>query len=364
MAKEFVSQPSSASSGSFDLRRSLRAARSRPWLVNSVLRGRSTAATGVKDCEDAPSSSATTSVTIVSDPAPTATASCGSEEQSSDDKTAAEAKAATSVKARAKVKAMGSLIPVPVTPVLNGMLSSSSRLCGSTTPGKEDDVRKDKTTAASRTVTGETASASRLPVRIKASLVGPRPAPEQVRLDKPLVAYAGRPVDKEAGKKRGTKGIGGGVFRPIVRRPEAMSIQRCINSEPIRSTRFDRPVKSILKHHVDLVGKTEPTTPNSAGHGVTSGAPDQKKSVTFAPSLLITPARCWPKHIVPEWRCRQCDSCGHLSWCRELEGAKLGLQASDVWLEDQLIRGHDYLKQSGGYLSKHGSHAPTELWSF
>ncbi|KIX97933.1 uncharacterized protein Z520_06011 [Fonsecaea multimorphosa CBS 102226] len=356
MAKEFASEPFS-SSGSFDLRRSLRASRARPWLANSVLRGRSTAA-GVKGGEDAPSSSATTTVTIVSDPAPTVTVSCVSEKQSSDN-TAAEAKAETSVNAGPKAKAMGSRIPVPVTPVLNGMCSS--RLCGSISLGKGGDLGKDKT-ATSPTVTGEAASASRIPVRIKVSQVGRRPALGQVRPSKPLVAHAGYPKDKEAGNKRGTGGCGG--FRPIVRRPEAMSIQSCINPEPIRSHRGDRQVKSILKHRVEPSEETERTTSTSVGHGVTSADLDQNKSVTFAPSLLITPARCWPKDIVPDWRCLQCGSCGHLPWCRELVGAKLGLQASDVWLKDQLIRGHDYLKHSGGYLSKHGSHPPTEPWSF
>ncbi|EXJ71955.1 uncharacterized protein A1O5_04457 [Cladophialophora psammophila CBS 110553] len=358
MAKEFVSKPSSSSSGSFDLRRSLRTARARPWLVNSVLRGRSTAA-GVKDIEVAPSLSATTTVTIVSDSPPTATVGCEPEKQSSDN-TTAEAKAATSVKAQANAKAMGSKIPVPVTPVLHSPLS---RLCGSISLDKEGDLGKDKPTATPPTVTKEAASASRIPVRIKVLPSEPRPALEQERPSKPLVAHAKIAVDKEAGnfKKRGT--VGGG-FHPLVRRPEAMSIQNCINPEPIRSHRADLLVKSILKHRLDLSEETERTAPTSAGHGVTSAAPDQKKTVTFAPTLRITPARCWPKHIVPEWRCRECDSCGHLSWCRELVGAKLGLQATEVWLKDQQIRGHDYLKHSGGFLSKQGSHPPTELWSF
>ncbi|KIW96898.1 uncharacterized protein Z519_02289 [Cladophialophora bantiana CBS 173.52] len=359
MAKELVSKPSSSSSsssGSFDLRRSLRTARARPWLVNSVLRGRSTAA-GVKDSEVAPSLSATTTVTIVSDPPPTATVGFEPEKQSSDN-TTAEAKAATSVKAQANAKAIGSKIPVPVRPVLHSPLS---RLCGSISLDKEGDLGKDKPTATSPTVTEEAASASRIPVRIKVLPSGPRPALEQVRLSEPLVAHAEIAVDKEAGnfKKRGT--VGG--FRPLVRRPEAMSIQSCINPEPIRSHRADLLVKSILKHRLDL-SETERTAPTSAGHGVTSAAPDQKKSVTFAPTLKITPARCWPKHIVPEWRCRECDNCGHLSWCRELVGAKLGLQVTEVWLKDQQIRGHDYLKHSGGFLSKRGSHPPMELWSF
>ncbi|OAP56913.1 hypothetical protein AYL99_09025 [Fonsecaea erecta] len=357
MAKEFVSEPSS-SSGRFDLRRSLRAARARPWLVNSVLRGRSTAA-GVKGVEDAPSSSATTTVIIVSDSALAATVSCDAEKQSLHN-TTAEAKAATSVNAGSKAKVMGSRIPGPVTPVLHGTLSS--RLCGSTTLDKEGDLRKDRTTATSLTITGGTASASRLPVRNKASHVGRRPALEQVRHSKHLVAHARNQVDKEAGNNKGIGGSGG--CRQLVRRLEAMSIQSCINPEPIRSHRGDRLVKSILKHRVEPFEETERTAPTSAGQGVTSDNPAQKKSVTFAPSPLITPARCWPKHIVPEWRCHQCGSCGHLPWCRELVGAKLGLQTSDVWLKDQQIRGYDYLRHSGGYLSKYGSHAPTELWSF
>ena len=67
----------------------------------------------------------------------------------------------------------------------------------------------------------------------------------------------------------------------------------------------------------------------------------------------FTPARFWP--FEEGWRCQVCGGLGkHESWCRTMEGAKLGLVPGDVWLPEQRSRGHNYLIESGGFLSEQG----------
>ena len=315
MATKLASKPLSLSGG-VDSRKASRDARVRPWLTNSVLRGHSPVV-GVAVCKDAPLQLETTTVTIVTDPAPTAIDQRVSEKQSA------------------------SKIPV------------LSRRCQSVPSDKVGVQGKDKQTATPSTPTGMATSASRIPVRINSSLAGRRPAPLQVRPSEPVLAHAGLPADKEVGKKRGTGGLT--VRTVIVSPPAAMSIQKCINLEPIRSHRSDIRVKSILKHRAKPSEETSTRCPlDSTGQGVTP-EPGQKKSVTFTDELEVhTLARPWPMDFVPSWTCRVCDGLGHKVWCVTLKADRRFSQDIDNWLAEQGARGHNYLESSGGFLSCRG----------
>ncbi|EXJ62925.1 hypothetical protein A1O7_03368 [Cladophialophora yegresii CBS 114405] len=320
MAKEFASK---SFSGGVDSRKSSRASRARPWLANSILR-RQSAATGVKGCEGAPSQPKATTVTLGSGPAPPVTVE------------------------RVAVKQSASKIPILV------------RRCGSASLGKGGVQEKAKSPATPSTVTGMATSASRIPVRTKLPSAGPRLAPQQVRTSKALGAAAGLPAGKEVGNKRGTGGVSAvAVSRPNPE-PEAMSIQKCINPEPIRTHRSDIAVRSILKHRAKPSEEIDPQRPlDSRGNGVKSN-PAEKKSVTWPEVYAIpTPARPWPKEAVPAWRCRLCRECGHRGWCPTLIGVTACSQEIDVWLREQRARGYDYLEHSGGFLSSR-DHDPTE----
>jgi hypothetical protein len=187
-----------------------------------------------------------------------------------------------------------------------------------------------------------------------ASPAGCRLAPAQVRPSKPVVAYAGLPTDKEVSRIRGTGAVVARARPVAIAAPrfEAMSIQRFINPEPIRSHRFDIRVRSILRHRAEPSGEADSQGPlDSAGSGAIPKNP-QKESVTFSEVFeLPTPARHWSKEFVPSWQCHVRGAWPHQCWCLSLVGVPLGPQKIGFWLRAQGSRGHDYLELSGGMLS-------------
>lgn len=320
----------SPDSSSFDLRRKQREARARPWLTNSILRGRSTtSSSGVNGSEDAPLLPAATTVTTASDPLPPTTVLCASEKQGTD---IAEKEQAPACLFPTSAKAAGSKIPRLAN------LVALSRPCGSTSLDGEGDCGKSRTPATSPTVTGETTFASRIPIRVKTSFAGRRSASPQMRPSRTLVAHGGLPVDKKVGKVRGPEGYLSGV---LPNAPHAMSIQSCINPEPIKTHRIEYALKSILKHRAETSEEMELPPPSSAGNGVTSNPAKKKVCVDVTPTFAA--AACWPKGLFKTYSCMVC----HYEACRCVYSP---LQAHQDWLEHQLVLGHDYLKHSGGML--------------
>ncbi|KAK5468106.1 hypothetical protein LTS15_001080 [Exophiala xenobiotica] len=170
----------------FDLRRRQRDTRFRPWLTNSVLRGRSS---GLDCSEDAPKLPESTTVAIVSDLPPSTTGKCVLEEQGADN-TKKKEQANTCL---SKASAAGSKIPQRVG--LEGVLS---RTCYPLALAGDGARGKGKATAVSPTVAGEKTFASRLPVRVKSSFAGGWPS--EVQPSNPLDAHAESSEGKEVGK--------------------------------------------------------------------------------------------------------------------------------------------------------------------
>ncbi len=325
-----------------------REARARPWLNNSVLRGRSAVA-GVRVSKDAPllsCSPLSLPLSLVSSPA-----------------------LPVSVP-RVLVSPSASKIPVLV------------RRGVATSMGKEGVREKVKSLALSSPV-------SRIPVRVKDLSAGCRPVSVQVRPSGPLVAQAGVPLAKAVDKVVASSvssggppelssaemrarasalfasltaaapvGSGGssGCSAPVSCRKivgERMSIRRCINPMPIRSHRLGQPVKSILKLRVRPVDETDPrclTLP--AGHGVIPD-PVARKSVTID-FLPDTPARAWTGADAPGWRCSLCGGDRHRDGCARHQEDLPSQLSGEEWLKYQLERGYDYLAMSGGLLSTTG----------
>ncbi|KAL2426577.1 hypothetical protein ABEF95_010064 [Exophiala dermatitidis] len=358
------SQDTSFDSGSSDssvsdLRRRRRDTRPRPWLTNSVLRGRSPSPSGADGSMDAPMLSEVTTVPLAPTLPPSVPVVPDREgAPSRDDNTKKErdssrlsraaAKAKTTVKALAK--AAGSKIPRWV-----GLKGVASRKGSSPSIDGEDMAQGGGKPATSPTGTGETTSASRLPVRAKDSLVGRRPAAGQVRFNEPLGAHAVSTRDKGVGKRGtgGSRGAGGVGGRGLRGQGPAEPNQSCFGPEPIRTHRREYQLTSILKHRPGRSGEAPaakaaaPTSSSSRWYNRGKKEKLGKKVFVLRRPTFQSPARCFPKTLYKGW---VCDGCG-LERCNcpatRAEGKSLHVNRVD-WLVKQLQFGCDYLELSGG----------------
>jgi hypothetical protein len=302
-----------------DLRRREREARARPWLTNSVLRRSPVASSSglAGSNEDAPSLLASATVTADTDRPPTATVL--SEGRRTDN-----TKQETSCLSQAVPTAMGSRIPRWV-----GFLGVLSRSCPPRGLDRVGVQGKVGSTAISPTVTGGKTPGSRLPVPIKNSVAGCRPASSQVRPSDPLVTNTGGMTDK---------GVGTGAKVKAVDK-----IQSCFKPGPIKSHRTGRTPRSILKPRAALSGGTSlPDPPSSVGQGVKPD-PGKKVRISEAPPSA-TPPRHWPMKLIGRW----IHKCCGLVECQRCWADRPYTLPGEVWLEEQADRGHDYLKHSGG----------------
>lgn len=270
----------------FDLRRRQRDTRFRPWLTNSVLRGR---LSGLDGSEDAPKLPESTTVAIVSDLPPSTTSLCVPEEQAADNTKKEQANTCLS-----KASAAGSKIPQRVG--LEGVLS---RTCYPLALAGDGERGKGKSTAVSPTVTGEKTFASRLPVRVKSSFAGRWPS--KVQPSNPLDAHTesseGKGVGKtseeedvvEKEKEEGEEWFEGMY---VVGHQGALKLmQSCFKPEPIKSHRTGRPGRSILKHRAELSDEAKVTT--GASPGAESSKPVKKSVLITRHQPFTTPARHW-----------------------------------------------------------------------
>ncbi|KEF61868.1 uncharacterized protein A1O9_03440, partial [Exophiala aquamarina CBS 119918] len=322
-----------------DSRRHLRDARARPWLINSVLRGRSTTelSSGLAESKDAPKLSVGIIVTAV--PASLSSESVsGSSEKQSGQKPGKGPKAVAKVKALAR--SAGSKIPVWV-----GLSCAFSR-CSLQASDSEERTTKD-TTAAHPKVTKDT-PASRLPVRVWRSIAARRPTTWQVRCSNTSGTHVAVSKDKGAGRTQ--QKLSSAAARN----------QGSIGKEPLRGSREGVKPRSILKHRAEDQGDAKPAPLTSLGQGVKS---EPKKKVMWQEKLITAylPSPGWPPRAFTCKRCRGIRYWdegkkkyelheGSPCWCPEAETEASALQRSlQDWLKDQLALGYDNVSNPVGY---------------